>query len=145
MFSLDYIFSKLVFTTQPFLLGLIWIRTFVFLFVLLFLISKKSRKEIFAKQMISDKKTQLVFLYAQTCGGIANFLQSFAISLAPVVFLATVNSLRGIQYIFLFLATLFISLFYPKILKEELSKKIVIQKVISIIFIVAGLAILVSY
>lgn len=145
MFSLDYIFSKFVFLDMSFLQGIIWIRILVFLLVLVFLIKKDSRKEIFSKQMILSKKTQAVFILAQAFGGIANFLQSFAIALAPVVFLATVNSLRGVQYVFLFLATVFASLFFPKILKEELSKKIIIQKAVSIVLIAIGLAILVAY
>jgi len=40
---------------------------------------------------------------------------------------------------------LFVSIFYPKILKEDLSKKIIFQKIISIIIVVAGLAILAIY
>jgi drug/metabolite transporter (DMT)-like permease len=145
MFSLDYIFSKFVFLDMSFLQGIIWIRILVFLLVLVFLIKKDSRKEIFSKQMILSKKTQAVFILAQAFGGLANFLQSLAIALAPVVFLATVNSLRGIQYVFLFLMTIFASIFFPKFLKEELSKKIIIQKVVSIILIAIGLAILVAY
>lgn len=145
MFSLDYIFSKFVFLNQPFLEGIVWIRIFVFLFVLVFLFTKNGRKEIFSKQMVSNTKTQATFLYAQLCGGAANFLQSLAISLAPIAFLATVNSLRGVQYVFLFLITLFISYFFPKILKEELSRKIIIQKILSIVLIAIGLAILVIY
>ena len=38
--------------------------------------------------------------------------------------------------------TLFISYFFPKILKEEISKKIIIQKIISIILIAIGLTML---
>jgi drug/metabolite transporter (DMT)-like permease len=145
MFSLDYIFSKFVFLNMTFMQGLIWIRIFVFLFVLVFLIKKGSRKEIFSKEMILSKKTQTVFILAQAFGGTANFLQSFAISLAPVVFLATVNSLRGIQYVFLFLMAVSATLFFPKILKEELSAKTIIQKTVSIILIAVGLAILIGY
>ena len=148
MFSLDYIFSKLVFLSfanHSFFSGIVWIRIFVLLFVLAFLIKKSSREEIFSKQVATDKKTQKIFLCAQLCGGAGNFLQSFAISLAPVAFLATINSLRGIQYAFLFIITLFISVVYPKILKEEVSKKIIFQKIISIAIIAIGLAILVSY
>lgn len=145
MFSLDYVFAKLVFLNQPFLQSIIWMGMFIFLFALFFLIRKKSREEIFAKKMITNKKTQTAFLFAQLSGGAANFLQGFAIYLAPVAFLAIINSLRGIQYISLFAITLFFSLFYPKILKEELSKKIIIQKIISIGLIAIGLAILVIY
>jgi hypothetical protein len=144
MFSLDYVFSKFVFLNQPFLQGIIWIRILVFIFVLVFLISKKSRSEIFSKQLVTNKKTQGIFLYTQVCGGAANFLQSFAIYLAPVVFLATINSLKGIQYIFIFIMTLLLSIFLPNVLKEKLSKRIIFQKIISIIFIVAGLAILIA-
>ncbi|MCX6721965.1 MAG: hypothetical protein NTY04_02140 [Candidatus Staskawiczbacteria bacterium] len=145
MFSLDYIFSKFVFLGQPFFSGIIWIRIFVFIFVLFFLLRKKSRKEIFSMQMVSEKRTQAVFVAAQACGGLGNLMQSLAISLAPVAFLATVNSLKGIQYVFLFLVTLIISFLFPKILKEEFSKKIVIQKTVAIILIVIGLGILVGY
>ena len=142
MFSLDYIFSKFVFLGQPFWQGIIWMRLCVFLLVLVFLFSKKSRKQIFAKRMIIDKKTQTFFVWAQASGAAANLLQSFAIFLAPIAFLATVNSLRGIQYVFIFLATIFLSYFFPKILKESISKRVIFQKIASIILIVAGLVIL---
>ena len=142
-FSLDYVFSKMVFLSQPFLQGFIWMRIFVALFALLFLISKNNRKEIFKKQNITDKKTWAVFIGTHSSGGIANILQGYAISLAPIAFLPIVNSSRGIQYVFLFLITLFLSVFFPKVLKEKISKKILIQKIIAIVLIVAGLALLV--
>jgi len=142
MFSFDYIFAKLVFLNQPFLQGIVWINIFMFFIGLVFLIRKESRKEIFAKQMVLNKKTQTFFLGSQICGGTANVLQSFAIYLAPVAFLAIMNSLKGIQYAFLFLITLFISYFYPKILKEGLSTKIILQKIISIMLIATGLILL---
>ena len=145
MFSLDYIFAKKVFINQTFLPGLIWINIFIFLFVLVFLITKKSRREIFERKMVLNKKTGLSFLLAQISGGAGNFLQMFAISLAPVAFLATINSLRGVQYVFLFFVAMFFSIFYPKILKENLSKKIILQKTISIVLIIAGLTLLVVY
>jgi drug/metabolite transporter (DMT)-like permease len=145
MFSLSIIFTKLVFESQDFIQGTIWMCVFVFLFTLFLLFSKKTRKEIFAKKMVSNEKTQKAFLLAQVSGGVANFLQGYSIYLAPVVFLAVINSLRGIQYIFLFLITLFTSFFLPKLLKEDLSTRIIFQKIISIIIIAAGLAMLAIY
>jgi drug/metabolite transporter (DMT)-like permease len=145
MFSFDYIFAKFVFLNHAFLPGIIWIGIFLFLFTLPLLLKKSFRKEIFERQIISDKKNQKFFVLAQGFGGAANFMQSFAISLAPVAFLATVNSLRGIQYAFLFIATIFISVFFPKILREELSKRVIVQKIISIILIIMGLAMLTVY
>ena len=60
LFSLDYIFSKLVFLAQPlFWQGFIWMRIFVFLFSLLFLLSVRVRKEIFKKQNILNNWAKL--------------------------------------------------------------------------------------
>ena len=143
MFSLDYIFSKFVFSNAGFLQGVVWISIFIALLVSLFLIPQKSRREIFARRMVSNKKTQVSFFCAQASGGLANFLQGFAIFLAPVALLPVVNSLRGIQYVFLFFITLFFSYFSPRVLKEEISKRIIFQKTISIIFIAVGLVMLV--
>ncbi|MCX6719635.1 MAG: hypothetical protein NTV36_00790, partial [Candidatus Staskawiczbacteria bacterium] len=96
LFSLDYVFSKIVYINMPFLQGFIWMRIFVFLFTLLFLISKKNRKDIFQKQNILNKKTGIFFVMTHLFGGAANILQGFAIYLAPIAFLPLVNSLRGI-------------------------------------------------
>lgn len=141
-FSLDYVFSKIVFINTEFLPGFIWMRIFVFLFALLFLLSKANRKNIFERQNILNKKTGTIFIFTHTSGGVANILQGFAISLVPVAFLPIVNSLRGIQYVFLFLITLFLTVFFPKILKEEMSRAIILQKIVSIILIATGLALL---
>jgi len=143
MFSLEYVFSKLIYIDMQFMSAVICIQSVLFVFVLLLLISKTARAEIFSKQVISNRKTQLIFLCTQIVGGAGNLFQGFAISLAPVVFLATINSLRGIQYAFLFVATLLLSYFFPKVLKEELSRKVIIQKTFSILLIIIGLIFLV--
>ena len=137
---------------RPFLQGLIWMRISSFLLALCFLANKKFRQDLFSsvsfnksrEKLKTNEKTSLLFICFQASGGLAGILQSFAISLAPISSLAIMNSLRGVQYIFLFLITLFFSFFFPKILKEDISKKSIIQKTIAIIFIVAGLAVLIS-
>lgn len=144
MFSLEYVSSKMVFSSLPFLTGLIWMKLFSFLFALIFLFDKKLRDQIFKKRGNMDRKTRILFLFTQSSGGIAGLLQSFAIALVPVSHLVVINSLRGIQYVFLFLITLFFSFFFPKILKEDISLKVIIQKVVAMALIVGGLAILVT-
>lgn len=144
MFSLDYIFQKKIFLGQTFLQGLVWTRLALFIFVLFFLFSKKARNGIFfrRKEKITAKDS-FVFASAQTAGGLANILQSWAIFLAPVAFLPIVNSLRGVQYVFLFIMTILTTIFLPRILKEKISTKIIFLKVVSILMIGLGLAILV--
>lgn len=145
MFSLAYVFSKLVFLNQDFLPGLVLISLSTFLLALTLLTDGRLRSQIFAKKPLMNRNTKILFLFSQMAGGSANVLQSLAIYLAPVSSLAVINALRGVQYVFLFIITLCFSLFFPHILQEDLSKKIVIQKSLSILFIVLGLAILVIY
>jgi len=143
MYSLDYVLLKYIFENFTFVQGFIWRSVLIALVVSVLLLKKSNRKEIFKKKNISNKKLEKTFFATQTAGGIANILQSFAISLAPVAFLPIVNSLRGLQYIFLFIITSFFTFFFPKILKEKMSQKIVLRKLVSIFLIVFGLIVLI--
>ncbi|MSU54393.1 MAG: hypothetical protein EXS48_00945 [Candidatus Staskawiczbacteria bacterium] len=145
MFSLAYIFSKMVFLHVLFFPGIILMGLCISFFTLAFLFDKNLRAQVFSKKPALDKKTGALFIFTQGAGGIANLLQSLAISLVPVSYLAIINSLRGIQYVFLFIITLFFSYFLPKIMKEDISKKVIIQKTISVVLIIVGLAVLVIY
>jgi len=69
-------------------------------------------------------------------------LQNWAVALAPLIYLAFINALQGVQYVFLLIFTAFLSLKLPQILKEEISRKIISQKIIAILLIGGGLAIL---
>jgi drug/metabolite transporter (DMT)-like permease len=142
-FSLDFILSKFVFLEMPFWQGFIWMRIFSFVFVLIFLFDKGFKKEMSEDNAGFNKKTGIIFILTQGAGGAANILQSLSISLVPVTYLAIMNSMRGLQYVFLFILTVLFYSFFPKVLKEEMSKKMVIQKSVSIILIGLGLAILV--
>lgn len=139
LFALDFILTKQVFNAQPFFEGLIYMRMTSFVVVLLFLLNKKFRKSIFKNK---NNNKSFVFLGAQTAGAIGILLQSYAISLVPVYSLAVLNALKGIQYVFLFLVTFFISIFYSRILKENFSKKSLVIKVTSIVIIAIGIALL---
>ena len=142
-FSLDVIFSKLVFVEISFWEGFIWIKIVSFIFVLTLLFDKSFRKEIFKTERKISKKTSAIFLSAQVFGGLATVLQSWAIALVPIAYLAIMNAMKGIQYVFLFIMVILVSFFFPKILKENISKKVIIQRVIAIILIVIGFAVLV--
>lgn len=141
--GLSFVLIKMVFLSQSFFNGIIWIGIFNFLFALSLLLSASFRKEVFIKKSILDKKTISLVLITQAAGGLGGILQNLAIYLAPFSSLAIINALRGIQYIFLFAITLIFSKFLPKILKEKVSGRIVLQKVAALCLIVIGLYILV--
>ncbi len=153
LFSLSFIFSKYVFSTQPFWNGFIWIRIGAFIsaftFLLFFpetrkriLIDIKNRKE-FQKEKREKVSSAIIFFLSQAAGGLGALLQNWAIALAPLAYISIITALQGLQYVFLFIFTIILSLKFPTILKEKISKKIIFQKAVAIIVISLGLAILV--
>lgn len=102
----------------------------------------------FAPQMINkisapgkgfQKKTFGLFAANQVAGAGASLLQNWAIALAPLAYLSIINALQGVQYAFLFILTTVFSLKFPQIIKERISRKIIIQKIIAILLIGVGL------
>jgi len=142
LFAVDSVASKQVFLHQSFLQGLIWMRISAAVIALFFLTSTAFRTEIFKHHGSFNKKTTALFLGTQVSGGIAGLTQSFAVALAPVAFLPIINSLRGLQYIFLFFITSFFTLFFPHVLKEKMSLPILAKKIIAMVCIGIGLALL---
>lgn len=136
--SLAFILSKYVYNMLPFWTGFILIRTGVIISALSFLLSRKFRKEIFGGKPRFNKKTTAFFIVNQIFGAGAFILQSWAIALAPIIFLPIISALQGIQYFLLFI----FSLFLFKILKEDVSKKIIVQKIVALLFIIIGLILL---
>jgi drug/metabolite transporter (DMT)-like permease len=147
IYSLFFITTKYAYGHQEFLSSFIWIRLGGLLVALLFLIDKDSRKIIFKsfkkksllKRINPIKKKEpnkLFVIFNQFLGSIAFLLQNYAVYLGPV---AIINALQGVQYAFLLLLGIFLTIFFPKLLQEDISKKILIKKIISIILVGVGL------
>jgi len=104
---------------------------------------------IFVKQLRIDfKKESKYFLLPKILGivfviniisRIGTILNINAISLGPI---ALVNALEVSQTIFVFLIALFLSLFFPKIIKEEIDKKNIALKIFAMILMIIGILIL---
>jgi len=141
-FALYWIGTKYSFNNQEFLSALIWIRLGSFLAVLGLIIRAKDRQEIKKDLLKSNKKKQnkFIFLGTQGLAAVGSVLQNYAVALGSVVL---VTSLQGLQYAFILIFSSLLSLFLPKIIKEDQSIKILVQKIISIIFIGVGLFLLV--
>ena len=71
---------------------------------------------------------------------LANLLVNYANLLIPI---ALVNVLNGFQGTFVFILGVIGTLLFPKYIKEDLNKKVVIQKIACIILGIIGLIILV--
>lgn len=141
-FALYFVLAKFVYNSLTFINGFIWIRFGSFLAALLFLFFKEVRSKIFIKPQGLKLKTTGIFIGNQIVGSSGAVLQNWAIALAPLVYVAFINSLQGIQYVFLLIFTMLFSFKLPKILKEEISKGIILQKIIAILLIGGGLVLL---
>ena len=107
-----------------------------------FLAFHEVRNEVFAKKGIFKKKIAFTFLFTKMTGASGSILQNGAIFVAPAILIPIINALSGVQYVFLIiLATLFFFKF-PKILKEEISRRVLLQKTLAVWLIVTGLALL---
>ncbi len=141
-FSLGFVLSKYVYLMLDFWTGFIWIRIGAIITGLLFLFTKSVRQEVFTKKSVFNVKTGAFFIFNQAVGAGAFILQNWAIALAPLAFLSIVNALQGVQYLFLFIIILLVSLKSPKILEEKISKKIITQKGLAMLLIILGLVML---
>lgn len=140
LLSLSVILTKYVYFGQPFWNGFIWLRVGGFLMALCFLFfTKEVKEEIFNKRVSLKKKTMGIFFANQAAGGGAAILQNWAIALTPLAYIAVINALQGVQYSFLLIFAVLLSFKFPQILKEEISKRIIIQKIFAVLLIGLGL------
>jgi len=137
--AMFFVLMKILYLKHPFFSSILWSRIGAFGASVGFLVFKEVRRDILGGFKITKEKTWTILLPNQIVSALALILQNFAIKLAPFSYLGIVQALSGVQYVFLFLATLFLSFKFPQILKEEVSKKIIFQKVVSIILISIGI------
>ena len=142
LFSLNFVLIKSLYLELPFWTTLVISRVGAFLISLLFLFDQGVRAVVFQKKSTFEKKTGIIFLANQGVGTLASLLQNWAIAIAPMSYLAVINALEGTRYVFLFGLSILLSIKFPKIAEEKLSKENIMQKVVAILIIISGLALL---
>ncbi len=140
-FAAYYVLMKYIYMNQPFIGSFVWSRMGSFIGVLLMLFVPDWRRVIIRQQRgVKTPKNLFYFLVIRLLAAAAFIMLNWAISLGNV---ALVNSLQGIQYLFLFVIVLIISVRFPKILKENLGGGILVQKIIGTLLVSLGLYMLV--
>lgn len=82
----------------------------------------------------------ITFIGNKTLAAGAFLLQTYAISLGSV---SVVNALQGVQYAFVLVLAILVSLFFPKLFREEIGRGAVVQKIAGIVLVSFGVALLV--
>src|SRR3989344_5377597 len=116
-FAISFTLTKAIFNETFFINGFFWTRLGAFLTALLFLFSPAVRKTLSSLGQKNKAKTDAFFLFGQIAGASSFVLVNYAFSLQSV---SLVNSLQGIQYVFLFFMVIPLSYFYPKLWQESL-------------------------
>jgi drug/metabolite transporter (DMT)-like permease len=140
-FAVYYVLIKYIYLNQPFVGGFVWSRLGTFIGALLILFIPDWRKSIMEYQKgAKTPKNLAFFIFIRLLAGLAFIMINWAISLGNV---ALINSLQGVQYVFLFFLVLFLSAKYPHILEEELGGGVKLQKIIGVSLIGIGLYMLI--
>jgi len=142
LFSLWFVLIKNLYLELSFWTVIIVSRAGAFLFSLFFMFDRELRKSVFQKPKNLRSKTGFIFLINQGIGTVASLLQNWAIVIVPFGYLAFINALEGTRYIFLFILSIILSLKFPGIGEESLSKTNIIQKTAAILITIFGLIIL---
>lgn len=138
-FAFYYTLSKIIYLNESFINGFVSIAFGLFVSSLFILLIPKDRKGILKSLKQSKSPSSLLFFAGQGSGAAGSILTSYAISLANV---ALVNALQGLQFVFLFIMAIFLARRYPHLLEEKLTRRVIVEKIIAIVFIGAGLLIL---
>lgn len=137
LFALSFSLLKEVFEALGFINGLIWTRLGTAAGALFFLLIPDFKKAIFQQFQTAKIKTKTLFVVGQVLGALAGLLQTYAIALGSVTI---VNALAGTQFVFLFVLSTVLSLWYPEVVTEKISRAILTRKIIAICLIAIGVA-----
>jgi len=146
LFAISYIVLRQAFLMDNFLTVLVWSRLVLMPLAFVLLLIPKARKIILAKDegpnFSLKSKMGVLFMFGQAAGGSSELLITFSVSLATP---ALVNSLQGSQYLFLFIAGLFLGRRFPNIFEERHTHLKTAFKIVGILCIAVGLYILAFY
>lgn len=141
-FANSYFLLKIAYETSNFLSIFVYSRLILLPIILIIVIFPFLRKKVLTggphKTNLWSKTGGLLFI-GQAAGGGSQMMLTFAISLANP---AVINSIQGIQYVFIFILSLVLAKKFPEAFNEKITKINLAGKLIGIFLIFLGLWIL---
>ncbi len=137
-FAISYLALREGYNLSNFITGLTFNRLGASVLVLCFLAFPSLKKQIFQSKVQTNKfanNTTTLLGLGQIMGGLSGLLINFAVSLANP---ALVNSLFGAQYLVILVA----AFFFPKLLEEKMSVKVIFQKILGAAILSTGVYLL---
>jgi len=146
LFAISHVAAKLLYVQVGFASGLVWSRGLMGVVGILLLFTPIVRKTLFdfSKKQNSHKNSSLrqVALVGtnKALGAVGELLIQYSIAIGSVV---VVSAMAGSQYALLVIGVALFTRFAPRWFKEVYFRKEIYQEVIGILFIAAGLALLI--
>lgn len=141
-FALAFGVAKITYASQDFLTAFVWSRLGGLVVACTFLFFTRHRTMILQSFRRLPHWNGVLFLTGQGLGAGSFVLINYAISLTSV---SLVNALQGVQYGFLLVFVLLASIFSPRILRENMTPRGLVLKIIAVLIIGTGLALLAFY
>lgn len=142
LFAISIALSKYAFNLSgAFITPFVMTRIGSAIFAAALLLWPKNIKVIKAELRQPEAENVWLVVGGQSAGALSSLLYNWAIAISANV-TALINALQGLQYVFLLAMVGVISYFWPKALKEKMTPKILRQKIIATVLIIAGLAVL---
>jgi drug/metabolite transporter (DMT)-like permease len=139
-FALYYVSAKIIFSgEQPFISAFFWSRMGSFLAAVLILAVPSWRILIFCARKTAGVKGGVLFVTNKVLAALGFILLNYSIKLGNV---SLINAIQGVQYVFLFGLVIYLAKKYPKVLEEKITGKIIAQKILAVILIGCGLALI---
>lgn len=140
LLSFHSVTLKRLFNETGFDNGFFWYSAFIFILASCMLVSKNIRSSFMHHRRSANiKSTDKIILFGKILAGIGGVLITIAINLGNVTI---VQALTGLQYLFLFLFAIILGKRTHADWGENLTKKDIVQKTISITLILIGFVLL---
>lgn len=141
-YAISAVLMRKIFLAASFISGLVLVYVITGCFSLIFLTIPKIRRALFAasfgKHHLANKTTMLILL-GEVLGVLGGFLITYGYFLTSA---AVVNSLQGIQYIFILVVAMLLPKHLKHLMGEDFIYKGIGQKVIGSVLIAIGLGLL---
>ena len=138
LFAISFAGSKYVYSQLSFAEGFFWLRIGGFAVGLGLLLLSDVRESL--RQFFRQRPAVISgYLGNQLLSGVGFVLQNYAIVMTSV---SLVSALQGVQYAFLVFFAALATLLYPSFIKEPITVSLLTEKIVAVLFIGAGLALL---
>ncbi|OGY91378.1 MAG: hypothetical protein A3B30_02525 [Candidatus Komeilibacteria bacterium RIFCSPLOWO2_01_FULL_52_15] len=137
-FALFFVLSQYLFRSQGFLNGIVWPRLGTAIALIVLFTNEPIRKKMLDSLRHLSFRMRSIWVTSQCLGAVGFVGQQYAISL-PNVSVALVSALQSTQYVYILIMATLMTVFRPKLLKEHLSWRVLLMKLVALGSIGAGL------